>query len=238
MAIFDIKDPYSKFNQLDLDMTNNAIKNEFDAYTRAPGQGPMQEMQQQEAMNTKPQLDQQGLPDPYQTVEWEGRKDKQGNLAIYKLPFGDQGGSYEVAGINDKYHPEAFKAISALPAQDRAAAAAEYIKAYTAPFVSQMPETMRPFAQDLAFNRGMGGATKYIQQGLNTLGQNVPIDGGLGPKTLQAIGMVQPQALMRAASDAQLQDEYRKAEVDPNRRKFIPGLEARIRNRLSAFGQG
>jgi len=50
--------------------------------------------------------------------------------------------------------------------------------------------------------------------------------------------MVQPQALMRAASDAQLQDEYRKAEIDPNRRKFIPGLEARIRNRLSAFGQG
>jgi hypothetical protein len=198
----------------------------------------MQEMQQQEAMNTKPQLDQQGLPDPYQTVEWEGRKDKQGNLAIYKLPSGDQGGSYEVAGINDKYHPEAFKAISALPAQDRAAAAAEYIKAYTAPFVSQMPEAMRPFAQDLAFNRGMGGATKYIQQGLNTLGQNVPIDGGLGPKTLQAIGMVQPQALMRAASDAQLQDEYRKAEIDPNRRKFIPGLEARIRNRLSVFGQG
>jgi hypothetical protein len=101
-----------------------------------------------------------------------------------------------------------------------------------------MPEAMRPFAQDLAFTRGMGGATKYIQQGLNTLGQNVPIDGGLGPKTLQAIGMVQPQALMRAASDAQLQDEYRKAEIDPNRRKFIPGLEARIRNRLSAFGQG
>jgi len=244
MAKFDIAGSASRFNQLESDMRNNAIKNQFEGYTRAPSQEPQQtiqkqqEMPQPEPMTTKPQLDQQGLPDPYKTVEWEGRKDKQGNLAIYKLPSGDQGGSYEVAGINDKYHPEAFKAISALPAQDRAAAAAEYIKAYTAPFVSQMPEAMRPFAQDLAFNRGMGGATKYIQQGLNTLGQNVPIDGGLGPKTLQAIGMVQPQALMRAASDAQLQDEYRKAEIDPNRRKFIPGLEARIRNRLSAFGQG
>jgi hypothetical protein len=244
MAKFDIAGSSSRFNQLESDMRNNAIKNQFEGYTRAPSQEPQQTIQKQqeipqpEPMTTKPQLDQQGLPDPYKTVEWEGRKDKQGNLAIYKLPSGDQGGSYEVAGINDKYHPEAFQAIAALPPQERAAAAAEYIKGYTAPFVSQLPQAMRPFAQDLAFNRGMGGATKYIQQGLNALGQNVTVDGGLGPKTLQAIGMVQPQALMRAASDAQLQDEYRRAEIDPNRRKFIPGLEARIRNRLSAFGQG
>jgi hypothetical protein len=60
----------------------------------------------------------------------------------------------------------------------------------------------------------------------------------MGPKTLQAIDNVQPQALMRAASDAQLQDEYRMAERNPDRKKFIPGLEARIRNRLSTFGQG
>ena len=244
MAKFDITGSASRFDQLESDMRNNAIKSQFDGYTRAPSQETQQtmpqqqEMPQKEPMSTKIQLDQQGLPDPYKTVEWEGRRDAQGNLAVYKLPSGDQGGSYEVAGINDKYHPEAFKAISALPPQEREAAAAEYIKGYTAPFVSQLPQAMRPFAQDLAFNRGMGGATKYIQQGLNSLGQSVAVDGGLGPKTLQAIGMVQPQALMRAASAAQLEDEYRKADVDPNRRKFIPGLESRIRNRLSAFGQG
>ena len=173
-----------------------------------------------------------------QTVDWEGRKDNQGNLAVYKLPSGDQGGSYEVAGINDRYHPEAFKKISALPPQERAKAAAEYIQGYTAPLVGKLPQTIQPFTQDVAFNRGLGGATKYLQQGLNALGQKVEVDGGLGPKTLAAINQVEPRALMRAASQAQLDDEYRRASEDPDRIKFIPGLESRIRNRLAIFGQG
>ena len=173
-----------------------------------------------------------------QTVDWEGRKDNQGNLAVYKLPSGDQGGSYEVAGINDRYHPEAFKRISALPPQERAKAAAEYIQGYTAPLVEKLPQALQPFTQDLAFNRGLGGATKYIQQGLNALGQKVAVDGGIGPKTLQAINQVEPRSLMREASKAQLDDEYRRASEDPERKKFIGGLENRIRNRLAIFGQG
>ena len=173
-----------------------------------------------------------------QTVDWEGRKDNQGNLAVYKLPSGDQGGSYEVAGINDRYHPEAFKRISALPPQERAKAAAEYIQGYTAPLVEKLPQALQPFAQDLAFNRGLGGATKYIQQGLNALGQKVAVDGGIGPKTLQAINQVEPRSLMREASKAQLDDEYRRASENPERKKFIAGLESRIRNRLAIFGGG
>ena len=173
-----------------------------------------------------------------QTVDWEGRKDNQGNLAVYKLPSGDQGGSYEVAGINDRYHPEAFKRISALPPQERAKAAAEYIQGYTAPLVERLPQALQPFTQDLAFNRGLGGATKYIQQGLNALGQKVAVDGGMGPKTLQAINQVEPRSLMREASKAQLDDEYRRASENPERKKFIGGLENRIRNRLAIFGQG
>jgi hypothetical protein len=173
-----------------------------------------------------------------QTVDWEGRKDKQGNLAVYKLPSGDMGGNFEVAGINDRYHPEAFKRISALPPQERAKAAAEYIQGYTAPLVEKLPQALQPFTQDLAFNRGLGGATKYIQQGLNALGQKVAVDGGMGPKTLQAINQVEPRSLMREASKAQLDDEYRRASENPERKKFIGGLENRIRNRLAIFGQG
>jgi lysozyme family protein len=66
----------------------------------------------------------------------------------------------------------------------------------------------------------------------------VAVDGGFGPKTLAAINQVEPRALMRAASQAQLEDEYRMAERNPARKKFIQGLESRIRNRLSTFGQG
>jgi hypothetical protein len=101
------------------------------------------------------------------TVNWEGRRDKKGNLSVYALPAGDMGGDYEVAGINDRYHPEAFRKIAGLPAQQREEAAAKYISEYTAPLVSKLPQVIQPFAQDMAFNRGMGGATRYIQEGLN-----------------------------------------------------------------------
>jgi len=170
------------------------------------------------------------------TVNWEGRRDKKGNLSVYALPAGDMGGDYEVAGINDRYHPEAFRKIAGLPAQDREAAAAQYINQYTAPLVSQLPQAIQPFVQDLAFNRGMGGATKYLQEGLNSLGVKVAVDGAIGPKTLAAIGNVNPKELMAAASQAQLNDEKARAAADPRRKKFILGLENRINNRLSAFG--
>jgi hypothetical protein len=244
MAKFDISGSASRQTGLNQQDRNNAIRMEFEPYSKPPQQPPEQAariepMSEYVKPPTVPaQQPSSALPLPLQTVEWEGRKDKQGNLSVYKLPTGDMGGNFEVAGINDRYHPEAFKAISSLPAQERAKAAAEYIQGYTAPLVEKLPQALQPFTQDLAFNRGLGGATKYIQQGLNALGQKVAVDGGFGPKTLAAINQVEPRALMRAASDAQLQDEYKRAELDPNRKKFIPGLEARIRNRLSTFGQG
>jgi hypothetical protein len=242
MAKFDISGAASRFTGLEPRMRNESIRKELEPYTTAPQQPPEQTariepMSEYVRPPTEPQPSGE-LPLPLQTVEWEGRKDKQGNLAVYKLPSGDMGGNFEVAGINDRYHPEAFKAISSLPAQERAKAAAEYIQGYTAPLVERLPQPLQPFTQDLAFNRGLGGATKYIQQGLNALGQKVAVDGGLGPKTLQAINQVEPKALMRAASQAQLEDEYRMAERNPARKKFIQGLESRIRNRLSTFGQG
>jgi hypothetical protein len=244
MAKFDISGSASRQTGLSQQDRNNAIRMEFEPYSKPPQQPPEQTARIEPMSEyVKPpaapaQQPSGALPLPLQTVEWEGRKDKQGNLSVYKLPTGDMGGNFEVAGINDRYHPEAFKAISSLPAQERAKAAAEYIQGYTAPLVEKLPQALQPFTQDLAFNRGLGGATKYIQQGLNTLGQKVAVDGGFGPKTLAAINQVEPRALMRAASDAQLQDEYNMAERNPARKKFIPGLEARIRNRLSTFGQG
>ena len=242
MARFDISGSASRQTGLESRMRDDSIRRELDQTVAAPQQ-QQQQVPSIEPMSeyakplTSPQ-EQGQLPLPMQTVDWEARKDAQGYPAVYKLPSGDMGGKYEVAGINDRYHPKAFQVISSLPAQERAKAAAEYIQGYTSPLVEKLPQPLQPFTQDLAFNRGLGGATKYIQEGLNTLGQKVAVDGGFGPKTLAAINQVEPRALMRAASDAQLQDEYRKAELDPNRKKFIPGLEARIRNRLSVFGQG
>jgi len=172
------------------------------------------------------------------TVDFESRRDKNGNLAVYKLPSGDMGGSYEVAGINNKYHPDAFRAISSLPPEKREQAAAEYVVQYTAPFTQKLPDAVRPFAQDLAFNRGMGGATKYIQQGLNNLGIQVKVDGAIGPQTIDAIGKVDPKSLMLEASKAQWNDELRMATQNPDRKKFLNGLQNRINNRFALFGSG
>jgi len=176
------------------------------------------------------------LPAALQTVNLEARRDKLGNVAVYKLPSGDMGGTYEVAGINDRYHPGEARRLANLPPEQREIEAARYIRKYTAPIVDKMPDEMKAFVQDMARNRGAGGATKYIQQGLNDLGIKVAVDGKLGPQTLKAIQGVQPRSLMQAASNAQLQDEYEKAQSNPARRKFLQGLENRIRNRFSLFG--
>ena len=218
-------------------MKTYPIQKQAEPQTQAPAM-PEPEFEfipEPQAMTTPQQQDPLQMA-ALKTIDFEARKDRQGNLQVYKLPAGDMGGSFEVAGINDRYHPEAFKRISSLPPQERAGAAAQYIKEYTSPLVSKLPQPIQPFAQDLAFNRGMGGATKYIQQGLNTLGQKVVVDGKLGPQTLAAINSVQPQALMRAASEAQLNDEYRMARRNPARKPLLRGLENRIRNRLAILG--
>lgn len=193
------------------------------------------EIIKEEPMKTEPTTDPL-LDAARKTVDFEARKDKAGNVAVYQLPSGDGGGTYEVAGINDRYHPGEATRLAALPPEQRADAAALYIRKYTAPVVDAMPQQVKAFTQDMVFNRGPTGAVRYFQRGLNSLGQNLEVDGRLGPKTLAAIQAVQPRELMRAASLAQLEDERRMAERNPARKKFMTGLENRIRNRLSVFG--
>ena len=47
-------------------------------------------------------------------VGFEARRDKQGRIAIYKLPPGDGGGAFEVAGICDRYHPHEAEQLAQL----------------------------------------------------------------------------------------------------------------------------
>jgi len=167
-----------------------------------------------------------------QTVDFEGRKDKAGNLAVYQLPSGDMGGSYEVAGINNRYHPQVAEALKNMDPALRKDYAAKYIVDYTSPLTSKLPEAYRPFFQDLAFNRGMGGATRFLQRAIGA-----KEDGLLGPKTLEMLAQQNPRDVLRQVSLEQLNYERRLAEQNPERKKFLAGLENRIRNRLAIFGQ-
>ena len=239
MARFDISGSVSRQTGLESRMRDDSIRRELDQTVSAPQQqAPSIEPMSEYTRPVAAPQEQGQLPLPMQTVDWEARKDAQGYPVVYKLPSGDMGGKYEVAGINDRYHPKAFQVISALPAQERAKAAAEYIQGYTSPLVEKLPQALQPFTQDLAFNRGMGGATKYIQQGLNNLGIQVKVDGAIGPQTINAIGKVDPKSLMLEASKAQWNDELRMATQNPDRKKFLNGLQNRINNRFALFGSG
>jgi len=165
------------------------------------------------------------------TINWEGRRDKDGNLAVYELPSGDMGGSYEVAGINNRYHPEAAKALKEMNPKDREDYAAKYVMNYTAPVTSKLPEAYRPFFQDLAFNRGLSGSVKFLQRAIG-----LRDDGVIGPATIERLSQEQPPDVMKRVSAEQLRYEQRLKENDPRREKFYPGLENRVRNRYSLFG--
>jgi hypothetical protein len=165
------------------------------------------------------------------TINWEARRDKQGNLAVYDIPSGDYGGTREVAGITDKYHPEAFKRISALPPAQREKASADYVLEYTAPIANLVPEPLKAQAVDLGFNRGPSGYTTLVQQGLNALGVPVKVDGAFGKKTLEAMNQVDPEQLINATEDAYLRKERTMAEADPNRAKLYQGIVNRSNKR-------
>jgi len=120
-------------------------------------------------------------------VDYEARRDAVGHLKVYHLPSGDGGGEREVAGINDRYHPEALDAIEKLIAEGKYEeaedAAADHIRRYTDPvaMLSELPAVQ--FAlRDAAFNRGPTGDVKILQDALG-----LPADGIVGPKTKEAL---------------------------------------------------
>jgi len=120
-------------------------------------------------------------------VDYEARRDAQGHLKVYHLPAGDGGGEREVAGINDRYHPEVLNRIEGLLAdgkfQEAEDAAAEHIMRYTDPvaMLSKVPAVQ--FAlRDAAFNRGPTGAVRILQDALG-----LPADGIAGPRTKSAL---------------------------------------------------
>lgn len=123
-------------------------------------------------------------------IDFEARRDKQGRLNVYRLPVGDGGGTYEVAGINDRYHPAMAEKLrnlieAGLYAQAEQAAA-RYLISYTDAVKgwSKLPG-VEFFLRDSCFNRGPTGAGKILQLALGFSGKDV--DGKVGPKTRAAL---------------------------------------------------
>jgi len=162
-------------------------------------------------------------------VDNEKRVDANGNIRVYELPDNDGGGSYEVAGINDRYHPEMAARLRGLIEdglyEQAEAEAAEYIMNYTDSAAQLVDDPgAELFVRDTMFNRGPTGGAKILQAAVG-----VKDDGVLGPTTKTAVGNAQrnPEQLIHKLRAARASYEREVVGTRPNLQK---GLENRWKN--------
>lgn len=165
-------------------------------------------------------------------LDSEARRDKQGNLRVYNLPAADGGGSFEVAGINDRYHPEAANKLKKLIQDGKQWEAEEYVKSYLMDYTNVVSNWTRnpaveAFLRDTAFNRGPKGALRILQIALG-----VADDGKFGPITEAAMGKHTPSELLDKLRKARETYELRVAPPVGARKQFWAGLENRWNNAL------
>lgn len=171
-------------------------------------------------------------------VNAEARRDKQGRIAIYKLPKGDGGGTFEVAGINDRYHPHTAEHLKELIELGKHAVAEnlaiEYICSYTDVVTTWCRwSCVEAYLRDCAFNRGPGGAAKIFQIALG-----VAVDGDVGRKTLAASNALEDRrAFLKQLRAARETYERRIAPPVGARAKFWKGLVNRWDKALT-FAEG
>lgn len=156
-------------------------------------------------------------------LEWEARRDEDGHISVYKLPSNDGGGIYEVAGINEKYHPKEAAMLAGLiknkQFKEAERLAACYIQDYTDTVSAWTNNSAIDFfLRDTCFNRGPTGAAKILQKALG-----VAEDGKVGPITLAALKRSEynPEGLLNDLRWARERYEDQVAGARPNLRKGL-----------------
>jgi hypothetical protein len=164
-------------------------------------------------------------------LDFEARRDAQGHLRVYNLPTNDGGGRYEVAGINERYHPQEAAKLRDLINAKRYVEAEDYATEVIAKYTDVVSKwttvpAIEAYLRDCAFNRGPGGAAKILQMALA-----VNVDGVVGPETLGALRKAEsdPARLLAALRVAREQYELR---VAGRRGVFWRGLVNRWNNSL------
>lgn len=162
-------------------------------------------------------------------LDEEARRDRNGRLAVYQLPAGDGGGTFEVAGINDRYHPQAAARLASLIASKKYSQAEQEAIEYILKVTDEAGNWARSpsseaILRDTAFNRGITGCARILQMSLN-----VEVDGKVGPKTLAALGRAErePRAFLLRFREAREAYELKVAPPVGKRAKFWKGLVSR-----------
>ncbi len=167
----------------------------------------------------------------------EARRDRNGHLAVYKLPKGDGGGRYEVAGINERYNKDTADALVSLIQQHRFEEAERLATEFIAQDTDRVSAWTRIpalefYLRDSVFNRGLGGGARILQRALG-----IKDDGVVGPKTQEAGAVAERNAAallmkLRAAREQYERDVARRDESS----KFWKGLVNRW-NRALEFAK-
>jgi hypothetical protein len=164
----------------------------------------------------------------------EARRDKMGRLKVYPLPKADGGGTFEIAGINDRYHPKAANYLKSLLDNNKHAAAENYIKKYLIEYTDIVKAwaeepAIEAFLRDTAFNRGPKGALRILQIALQ-----LADDGKFGPVTKAAIAksLKNISEILDSLRMARETYEIRVAPPVGARAKFWNGLKNRWDNAL------
>lgn len=149
-----------------------------------------------------------------QIFQWEARYDSEGKLRVYRLPQNDGGGSYEVAGINERYDPtmaaKLKRLIEAGQQDDAALEAVEYIAMQTDVAGSWVTiPAAEFFLRDTSFNRGVTGAAKILQMAVRA----EPIDGQVGPITRAAIRFCESKPILLLARLRVARESYEREHV-------------------------
>lgn len=164
-------------------------------------------------------------------LDFEARRDRDGNLKAYKLPAGDGGGAYEVGGINERYNKPVADALVALLAQKKFAEA----EALATDFIAEDTDraaawtripAIELYLRDCVFNRGASGGARILQRALG-----VADDGAVGKATRDAEKAAESDApallkKLRAAREAYERDVAHRDEKS----KFWKGLVNRWNN--------
>jgi lysozyme family protein len=149
--------------------------------------------------------------------EFEGRY-KDGKLTVYKLPSEDKGGTFEVAGVNDKYHyTKAHELRELINRGEHTKAeleAARHIISYTEPVRKFFPSIQLAddnpdiefLLRDCAFNRGLKGVATILQIAIGMVGKD--IDGVIGDESKEAFALWLKKPLDLALMITDAREEY------------------------------
>jgi hypothetical protein len=174
--------------------------------------------------------------DMYQALMgFEARRDSAGRIAVYSLPSGDGGGDYEVAGINQKYHPQEAAKLKAMVESGSSNEDIENeIMAYYKSFTQQgvdlinsatQSQGIELFMRDSTLNHGLRGTINVLSRALG-----ISEKSAITPAVTNFINTYGERRLLEVLINARADYYADIVKNNPAKRKFAQGWANRLKS--------